>query len=324
MVVDTTKLGQQHQASSADYANQKQPRGADIKLGDMDPAQHQALLDSVPDSGLKCDIVFAVIKARIHEEQDLVKRLRAVLQFNILKHGEHIATWTSDTKSSQEGDVYRSAPRNGKSDCTIDVDDDDFLQIMMGKLNPQRAFMMGKFKVKGNIMLLQKLHTIWYDIRRMGKTKELDMIQDTVAGGPILAGVKCEALAIDVLQRMVKLPHLVSEIKGLIEIVVSKSGEDIAIYHIDITNSQDIKFKRWILASSLQQKAKVEPTANVNERGKADARFLVDDSDLVLIVYGIYKVAKAVEMGKLTVEGDADIARRMASIMEHSLISASL
>lgn len=37
------------------------------------------------------------------------------------------------------------------------VSDDDFVDIALGKTNPQSAFMKGKLKITGNIMLTQKL-----------------------------------------------------------------------------------------------------------------------------------------------------------------------
>lgn len=54
--------------------------------------------------------------------------------------------------------VYEGpAAKSIKVDTTLTVSDDDFLDIALGKLNPQVAFMKGKLKITGNIMLTQKL-----------------------------------------------------------------------------------------------------------------------------------------------------------------------
>lgn len=53
--------------------------------------------------------------------------------------------------------VVSEGPPSGKADTTLTVSDDDFVEIALGKLNPQTAFMKGKLKIQGNIMLTQKL-----------------------------------------------------------------------------------------------------------------------------------------------------------------------
>ena len=46
---------------------------------------------------------------------------------------------------------------NDKADCSIAIKDEDFVKLMNGSLNPQQAFMKGQLKLKGNMMLAQKL-----------------------------------------------------------------------------------------------------------------------------------------------------------------------
>lgn len=55
------------------------------------------------------------------------------------------------------GTVYEGAPKGTKADTTLTVADADMVEIALGKLNPQVAFMKGKLKITGNIMLTQKL-----------------------------------------------------------------------------------------------------------------------------------------------------------------------
>jgi putative sterol carrier protein len=44
-------------------------------------------------------------------------------------------------------------PATPKADIIISVADADFVSLASGKLNGQKAFMTGKLKIKGNMML---------------------------------------------------------------------------------------------------------------------------------------------------------------------------
>lgn len=282
------------------------------------PSAYQALFDSIPQSGLKCDILFLVIRNRIQEEPDYVRRLRVVFQFNITKDAQPAATWTCDTKSSLEGDIYRSAPKAGiKADCILTVDDDDWVRIMVGKLNPQRAFMMSKFKVRGNIMLLQKLHAVWFDLRRKGKTPELDLIQEIMVNEPLLAGLKSEAMSIEIVQRIVKMPHLVDQINAIIQIDILKEMRVVTQYQIALRPGRKPEFKR--MSGAKQAAAQLAAPLPVS-----DVKFTVEDDDLVLIIYGLCSVQEAIESGKLLVEGRRDVAERAWALLEQPPIMSKL
>lgn len=45
----------------------------------------------------------------------------------------------------------------GNADVTITIEDNDFESLALGKLNSMQAFMQGKLKASGKIMLAQKL-----------------------------------------------------------------------------------------------------------------------------------------------------------------------
>nr|XP_034955482.1 peroxisomal multifunctional enzyme type 2 [Zootoca vivipara] len=109
--------------------------------------------------GLKSDLVFGEIGRRIKElGSDLVKKVNAIFQWNITKDGKTAVQWTIDLKNGS-GDLYQG-PARGKADTIFSLSDDDFVDLVLGKINPQKAFISGKLKVKGNIMLSQKLGTI--------------------------------------------------------------------------------------------------------------------------------------------------------------------
>ncbi|GMS92301.1 hypothetical protein PENTCL1PPCAC_14476, partial [Pristionchus entomophagus] len=104
-------------------------------------------------------VLFETIREEIPEYQvsNELKKVNAVVQYEILKNGQPVGKWTMDFKSSP-AEVYEGEPRNGaKPACVVTIEDEVFVAIAAGELDPVKAFMSGKVKAKGNIMLMQKL-----------------------------------------------------------------------------------------------------------------------------------------------------------------------
>lgn len=53
--------------------------------------------------------------------------------------------------------MYEGAPKEGKADVTVTISDTDLLELAAGAISPQVAYLKGKLKLAGNIMLAQKL-----------------------------------------------------------------------------------------------------------------------------------------------------------------------
>lgn len=104
-------------------------------------------------ASLNSDAIFEAIKERVKADPAKAKSVNGVFLYKITKNGDVVKEWTLDCKTAN---VSQGAP-SGKVDTTLTVADDDFVEIALGKLNPQTAFMKGKLKIQGNIMLTQKL-----------------------------------------------------------------------------------------------------------------------------------------------------------------------
>uniref|UniRef100_A0A672IV54 Hydroxysteroid (17-beta) dehydrogenase 4 n=1 Tax=Salarias fasciatus TaxID=181472 RepID=A0A672IV54_SALFA len=116
--------------------------------------------------GLQSELVFAEIGRRIESlGSELVRKVNAVFGWEITKDGKTAAQWTIDLKSGS-GSLHRGAG-GGKADVTFTVSDQDFMEVVQGKLNPQKAFFSGKLKIRGNIMLSQKLEVILKDYAKL-------------------------------------------------------------------------------------------------------------------------------------------------------------
>ncbi|XP_031828485.2 peroxisomal multifunctional enzyme type 2 [Nomia melanderi] len=130
--------------------------GAYVDLKDVNIKQLQ-INNCSGTASLQSDAVFATMGEYVKANPEEVKKINAVFVYNILVKGTPQATWTMDLKKAE---LHKGEPKSGKADATLTIEDVDMIEMALGKLNPQMAFMRGKLKVTGNIMLTQKLRTL--------------------------------------------------------------------------------------------------------------------------------------------------------------------
>uniref|UniRef100_A0A1B6F4C3 Peroxisomal multifunctional enzyme type 2 n=1 Tax=Cuerna arida TaxID=1464854 RepID=A0A1B6F4C3_9HEMI len=109
-------------------------------------------------SGLMSEQVFSAMKERIDADLEKAKAVNGVFLWNITNNGKVEGLWTLDLK---KGTVYKGKPEEGTTvDTTLTIDDKDMMDMAIGKLDPKSAFMKGKLKIKGKMMLTLKLKSL--------------------------------------------------------------------------------------------------------------------------------------------------------------------
>ncbi|XP_027195391.2 peroxisomal Multifunctional enzyme type 2 [Dermatophagoides pteronyssinus] len=275
--------------------NEHQQQNDNNKTDDED----DELLRSIPTTGLKSDIMFTIIRNRMHEEPEIMKRLTASYQFNILLNGEPKTIWSAENKTNPGGCVYNKPFMNGKPDCMLTAEDDDLIKLMFGKLNPQRAFMMGKLKVKGNILLLQRLYSLWLELQKMGKTPELPFIVDLMSKTDLKPGIRSEMMIVELIQRLIRLPYLCKEIRTLIGFEIFKDGEIVAEYQLDFgKNDRTGVFDRGL--------PEIKPFTIMT----------ATDDDFVRLTYHRFTLEQAIESGRIKIRGDHSIIPKISIIFK--------
>lgn len=106
---------------------------------------------SVSASNLKATAIFDMMDQYLQVEgEKVVAKCKAIYNFNILAaKGKPVDTcWTIDLKNGK-GSVKQGCAKD--ADATFTMVDEDYHQMVNGKVNPQMAFLSGKMKIKGNM-----------------------------------------------------------------------------------------------------------------------------------------------------------------------------
>nr|XP_022317931.1 non-specific lipid-transfer protein-like isoform X1 [Crassostrea virginica] len=110
---------------------------------------------SSSEKDFKSNIIFQEIKENLDKDgQAWVKKMKGVFCFKVKGSDGKEGIWVVDAKNGNGSVKFGAEP---KGDVTIIMTDDDMVNLMLGKLNPQQAFFQGKLKIQGNMGLAMKL-----------------------------------------------------------------------------------------------------------------------------------------------------------------------
>ncbi len=116
------------------------------------------------------DEIFSAIKSNVAADPSLVQKINGVYQFDLdgkswtvdLKNGSgnyeplRLSLIISSNLCNNDIALLSGSVKDGKADkadCTLTLKSEDFVALASGKLNGQTAFMQGKLKISGSILL---------------------------------------------------------------------------------------------------------------------------------------------------------------------------
>jgi len=91
------------------------------------------------------------------EKKQQIKKTNGIFELHVKNDKNEEAVWTIDLKKA--GTVHKGTAKP-KADVAINMTDETFMALADGKLDGQKAYMTGKLKTKGNMMLATKLDAI--------------------------------------------------------------------------------------------------------------------------------------------------------------------
>lgn len=124
------------------------------------PSPSELAFDMDDANMLLTDVVFEEIGRRIAMAPELAKKVNGIFTFVIVKDRQEVKIWTMDMKQTP-GKLYQGHSNGAPADCVIRITDADMTALAVGELDPVRAFMTGKLKIKGNLMATQRLQALF-------------------------------------------------------------------------------------------------------------------------------------------------------------------
>jgi 3-hydroxyacyl-CoA dehydrogenase/3a,7a,12a-trihydroxy-5b-cholest-24-enoyl-CoA hydratase len=244
-------------------------------------APSSAAAPSAPESA----DVFAAIAHHVATHPELAAKVQSVFLFKL---SDPASAWTLDLKNGA-GSVAEGETQ--KPDCTLEISEQDFVDMASGKADAQKLYFGGKLKISGNVMASQKLNFL-KDVDRAAAKDAVAAARAARAGGPATPAAKPsgrEPLAPKLFDKLAQAADVLSAL-GAAKIQFRIQGPD-ASYVVD------------------PREGKVA----TGEASDAAAVVTVADEDLAALLEG-QPVQSLYQRGKLRVDGDVRVAHHLAAL----------
>jgi len=231
--------------------------------------------------------VFGAIRTWVEQNPDVVARVQHTYHFKLTAPDSQ---WTVDLKTGK-GSVAEGAA--GKADCTLEVANSDWMDIVNGKTDAQKAYFGGKLKISGNVMASQKLEFL----KKLGGQLKKGSSAPAPTAAPAAkvaapapsapSAGKSKQIFQALGERIAKTPGLVSEVGAVVQFKV-KAPEGAWVVNL--------KDNKGSVTEGLDPKAATTLT-------------LTDEDLIELATTGAVK--ELYMNGKLRIDGDAKVAHRL-------------
>lgn len=237
-----------------------------------------------PASVLTSGDIFVAIEGYIADSPDLAKQIGTSFQFKLSSPD---SAYFIDLKRAP-GSVQ---PGEQAADVTLSLSNSDFLDMVLGKANPQKLFISGKLKIGGNVMASQKLEFLMkMDKKRVekvvmarlggaqpSKAAAAEQAAPTAPAQAVTQAAQAPQLIAKLTDRLKQQPSLAASLGGTVQFVVK---------------SPDGAFA-------------VDPSGTVHA-GKvsgAQTTLTLSDEDLAALCAGTTDVRSLYQHGKLRIDG---------------------
>lgn len=232
-------------------------------------------------------VVFAEIARTIRVQPSIAESINGVYQF-VIKDGDKTSEWTVDLKASKD---HVKPGRASQADVTISIPMKDFVSLVAGELNPQKAFMQGSLKIVGNMGMALKMGQLF----RM-KTEGAE-----AAGGDTISFIFRE---------------IESNIKS--DEGITKRINGIYKFHVKPEKGED---QSWIV-DLRQGKGEVRQLSGKDE--KADVTFSFKESDFIDMMGGRIDGQTAFMQGKMRIKGNMAMALKLNALVASKIPKSKL
>ena len=217
---------------------QPKAKAAPAKAAPAAAAQAGAAAGAVdPASLLTSGDIFVAITGYIADSPDLVKQIATSFQFKL--SGPDSAYFI-DLKTAP-GAVVEGVK---DADVTLSLSNADFLDMVLGRANPQKLFMSGKLKITGNVMASQKLEFLM----KMDKKRVEKVVMARLGGGgaapaaeaaaqapaaqapaPVAKAAQAPKVIAALKDKLAKQPGLTAGLGGTVQFVVTSPAAAFAV-----------------------------------------------------------------------------------------------